>query len=446
MLRWLKNVWNAQLYLRNAGIYLAERAFGIVVSFVVYTALARSYGPSLIGTYSYSQTVMLFAVPFLAMGSEGVVIRELVRHKSRYNEIMGSAFVVLSLVGLVATLLPLLFIAVVNHDDRVLWLVSLSFAASFVPSGLLVVEQSLKADLKAPPIVIVRVATAGLFCAAKLYLIYRQFPIYSVVAATAVEAFVTVGLLYYTYRDGDHAIANWRVRREYALFLLTQSFPGMVAGIAIMMFFRANHILLVFLSDFETVGQYAVAFQVCQLFLIVPHVTLGAIYPRLVHLHLADRERYIFLLNVCYWLFAIVGYLTILGTYLFSTQSFNLVFGPKYQEAAQVTIILAVATLFNFLGAVRGRSIDIDNTTHYHVINSLVGFAVLFPLSYHLIPIYGAVGAAWSIVAAAFVAAIATAFLMPTQRQSGVAMVKALFLVPSFKMSALRSVLARTAP
>ena len=85
---------DAQLYLRNAGIYLAERAFGIVVSFVVYTALARSYGPSLIGTYSYSQTVMLFAVPFLAMGSEGVVIRELVRHKSRYNEIMGSAFVV----------------------------------------------------------------------------------------------------------------------------------------------------------------------------------------------------------------------------------------------------------------------------------------------------------------------------------------------------------------
>ena len=56
-------------YVQMSLLYLIERIIGIALSFAVYVVLARSYGPTILGTYSFVQTVMLFAVPLLAEGS-----------------------------------------------------------------------------------------------------------------------------------------------------------------------------------------------------------------------------------------------------------------------------------------------------------------------------------------------------------------------------------------
>ena len=61
----LQSLKSKEVYFHTTLIYLGERIFGITISFVVYTALTRVYGPTLIGAYSYVQTVMLFALPFL---------------------------------------------------------------------------------------------------------------------------------------------------------------------------------------------------------------------------------------------------------------------------------------------------------------------------------------------------------------------------------------------
>ena len=66
-------------YFQNTLFYLIERLYAITLSFCVYLALARGYGPEMLGQYSYVQTVMLFAAPFLASGSEGIIVRDLVR-------------------------------------------------------------------------------------------------------------------------------------------------------------------------------------------------------------------------------------------------------------------------------------------------------------------------------------------------------------------------------
>src|ERR1700733_1068125 len=87
-------------HIKLTGFYLAERVYGIGLSFITYAIFVRSYGPALIGSYSYALTVMQFAVPFLAVGSEGVIIREIVRRSRPLGEIMGSSFFVLSGVGL----------------------------------------------------------------------------------------------------------------------------------------------------------------------------------------------------------------------------------------------------------------------------------------------------------------------------------------------------------
>lgn len=420
----------ARGHIQVTGIYLAERVFSITLSFITYMAFARAYGPTLVGTYSYAQTVMQFALPFLAAGSEAIVIRELVRRTRPHAEVMGSAFAVLSAVGLVATLVPLAFIAMLHQDDNLVWTLSLLIALGFIPNGFLVAEQALKAEVKAIPLVAARALSTTLSASARLFVILRGYPIEFVAAITAAEAFVLSGLLLYAYRRAGHSIWSWRYNASYSIFLLKQSLPAMAASVVVMLFFRANHILLVFMSGFETVGQYAVAFQVMQLFLVFPDVVFRAIYPRLVHVHATDPARYERMLNFCYFGFACLGYLIIAFNFLFAESLFRLAFGTRYDLAGHLIVILSVANLFDYQGAVRAQFINISNATHYHFINAAIGLVALLSLSLLLIPPYGAVGASWSIVIAFFISGVLSSLVIPATRSTGVAQIRALLLLP----------------
>lgn len=436
LLPFLQSLQNKKLYLRTSLIYLVERMSGIAFSFIVYTALARVYGPELIGAYSYVQTVMLFAVPFLAAGSEGVIVREYIRAGPSKSRLMGSAFAVLCTTGLITTLLPLAAIWLFQGDQKSLVYMALFTAIGFLPTGFLVAEQALKAEQDAVPILIARGGSALLGACVKLCLIYLHVPIEWIVLVTAAESFLLTILLLYFY-SRVHSIRAWRFDRALARFIFRQSFPGMIASIAVMLFFRANHILLVYLSGYEIVGQYAVAFQTSQLFLVMPTVFFGAIYPRLVHLHTHDPARYRAVLNICYYGFTLIGYLIMLFCLLFANPLFNLVFGPKYDVASQIIVILAIANVFNFSAAVRGRAIDIANSTHYHVWCAALGLAIVVPMSWLAIPAYGAFGAALCASFALFVSGMVTSFFLPAIRKDAMVQIKALFLIPSFKRSDL---------
>ena len=432
----LQSLKSKEVYFHTTLIYLGERIFGITISFVVYTALTRVYGPTLIGAYSYVQTVMLFALPFLAAGSEGIIIREFVRAGSSRNELMGSAFVVLTVTGLVATIVPLFGIWLFQGNDKALVYMALFTAIGFLPSGFLVVEQAFKTEQKARPIALARGCSVLLSAIARLYVIYHRYPIELVVLISAAEAFLLTALLLWFY-SLSHSIAAWKYSAARARYIFRQSFPGMMAAIAVMLLFRVNHVLLVYLAGFETVGQYAVAFQTCQLFLVLPQVFFGAIYPRLVHLHSHDPDRYRTVLNICYYGFTLLGYLVLLFCIVFAQPLFNVVFGPKYHEASQIIILLAVANVFNYSGAVRAHSIDIANSSHYHFWDALLGLVILIPTSWIAIPAYGAYGAAICIGVAMFVEGVLTTLFLPAVRGDAAAQLKSLLLVPSFKFSNL---------
>jgi polysaccharide transporter, PST family len=419
-------------HLKVTSLYLGERIYAIGLSFITYSIFARSYGPTLLGSYSYALTVMQFAVPFLAVGSEGVVIREIVRRSRPMGEVMGSACLVLSGVGLAVTLIPLAFIAITQRHDTTLLTVASLIALSFIPSGILVAEQALKAELRAIPVVAVRMATATASASAKLFVALHQYPIEFFAAITAAEAFVLSGLLLYAYRREGYSIRAWRLNFDYAKFLLSQSAPIMLSSVVVMLFFRANHVLLFYASGAETVGQYALAFQAMQLFLVFPEVFFRAAYPRLVSLHTKDPARFISIINACYFWFSCLGYAIVIFNFLFAPSLFGFFFGPRFGLASKLIVILSVANLFDYFGAIRAQFININNATNYHLVNAGVGFVVLLLFDALFVPAHGAIGASWSLAIAFFVSSILTSFIFVGMRSTGWVQLKALIFIPSF--------------
>lgn len=420
-------------YLRTTLIYLLERMLWVALSFAVYTALARTYGPALMGSYSYVQTIMQ-VVPFLLMGTEGVIIREYVRAGPQKGELMGSAFLILSTTSLVATLAPVGAIWLLQRDQALLVHMAAFSAIGFLPTGLLVTELALKAERDAAPILAARLSSSLLGASTKLCLIYLHVSIEWVALATSLESLVLMLLLLCFYQR-KRSVLTWRFGKSRARFIFKQCYPAMLASVAVMLFFRSNQLLLVYLAGYEAVGQYAIAFQTSQLFLVLPTVFFGAIYPRLVYLHAHDAARYRAVLNMCYYGFAVTGYLILLSCLIFGHALFEKVFGTRYELASRIIVIFAIANLFSFSGAVRGRAIDIANSTHYHAWIAVLGLAIVVPASWLSIPTYGALGAAISVVGALFVFEIGTSFFLPAVRKDAIVQIKALLLIPSFKLS-----------
>lgn len=419
-------------YLQNTIIYTLERMLGIGLAFLVYMALAHNYGPDLLGQYSYVQSVMLFAVPFLASGSEGIIIRDLVRHPQQTDTILGSALVVLSATGLVTCLVPLVTLWVLDGNNTALMSMAIFTSIGFVPSGFLVGEHLLKKEQRAFTVLIVRGGSAIAGAAVKLYLIFTGHPIETVVLATAAEAFILTVLLLAAIPVA-HRPRQWRYSRQISVQIFRQSLPGMVASVAVLLFFRTNHLLLAYLSDFASVGQYALAFQTSQMFLVVPTVAFGAIYPRLVQLHGENSARYRWALDLLYFVFTAAGYCIALACILGARPLFHLVFGDRFDTAASVLIVLSIANIFNYSGAVRGRAIDIANRPVYHLWCGLLGFVLVFISSWLVIPHYGPVGAAWCAMFAMAISGVLTSWVLPGLREDAVAQLKSLLIIPAVK-------------
>jgi O-antigen/teichoic acid export membrane protein len=417
-------------YIHATSLYFGERLIFIVLNFIVYAVVARSYGPTPMGVLAYAQAIVQFGAPFLAAGCEPIIIRELLRNPDRHNDVIGAAFLNLMLMGLAITALPLLYIVLSHPGDHLLIVVSLFLTLAFVPNSLLVIEHDLKARLRAVPIVLTRIVVMSVATILKLWLVAAGFSIVAIAAMTALEAFVLAGAFVALYVRSGRSLHSWRFRRDDVGFLFRQMMPMMLSGFVVMVFFRINHILVAQFGGYGEVGQYAVAFQMAQLFGILPMVFFTAVYPRLVAVHSSDEQQFRDMTRWLYTGFSALGYLIAAAVYIVGDRVVALAFGPQFALAGALLFILAIGNVFNYSGAVRAQVINIGNIPHYHVWNAAVGLLVIVPASLYLLPRVGVVGAAWSMTGSALISGVLTSFLFRRTRTTGADAIRGLFLLP----------------
>ncbi|MEL7030302.1 MAG: oligosaccharide flippase family protein, partial [Pseudomonadota bacterium] len=186
--------------------YAAERAIFVGLSFVVYALLARTYGAELFGKYAYAQSIVYLFAPFLALGAEQVLVRELVRRPGERGKILGSAFGMLGAATLLAILIPIGLVAFLRPGEADVLLVSAVLALSFLPNAFFVIEHLFKAEVRARQVAIARTAAMTLSAAVKIGVILNGAPIVYVAAAVALETCVLTAIYVAIYLRTEKTI------------------------------------------------------------------------------------------------------------------------------------------------------------------------------------------------------------------------------------------------
>jgi O-antigen/teichoic acid export membrane protein len=188
------------------------------------------------------------------------------------------------------------------------------------------------------------------------------------------------------------------IKRLYNPNLLsyyTKTYLFFISAIAYQLYFRIDMVLLKRLSTPVELGTYATAYKFFEVFLFVPAVLSGIIFPTVVGLFKREQriefERYLKELQTKAVI--LISSLIVL-VITFSDVIINVFFGEGFSGSIIIMQILFFTSFlysFNFIYPVLFNSTGNEKYTIYIFLS---GFALNFLLNYFFLPLYGAKAAA----------------------------------------------------
>lgn len=380
-----------------------EKVLHITAELFVGIYVARFLGPEQFGIYSYALAFVALFGAIAKLGLDSIVVRDLVNHPQARELYLGTAFW-LKLIGAFLTL-GLLTIAVQFTDnDATTNLFIVIVASGMIFQSLEVVDFYFQSKVLAKYVSIAKLVQLGLSSVLKLYFIYIQADLFWFVLVSLLDQITLALSLAYAY---------WRQKigsffRCFDLVtaksMLTNSWPLILAGIAVTLYMRIDQVMIKEMLGEREVGLYSAAARLSEAWYFVPVMLTASLFPAIVRGKRISQEVYHSrlqrLCTLLTWLaIAVALPMTFIADWLVS-----LLYGLNYQAAGSVLAIHIWGAVFVFLGVASGGFFTLENCTKKTFYRTACGALSNVLLNLALIPRYGINGAAIATVLSQFMA------------------------------------------
>lgn len=368
---------------------------GLVLTAVVGVFVARYLGPSGVGLLSYAASVFGLLAPLTLLGMQSVLVREF-STRSEWRTILTSALASQVPLAALASVAGFLLIAGTRSFDREAVLLALVM----LPTPLLGLSQSLRAYLEATgrvrQIVVTGIVSAAVASALRITGLLAGAPVWVFGAfGTAQAVVVLVGLAAAIPGRKRIASARRHVNTDMARRLVLESWPLLVATVAVTVYMQADIIMLGVMSGDEEAGIYTSAARLSEIWYLIPMAALAAVRPRLSRLFVSgDLPRYQRLTQHFMTAAAGVSLLAVGAVLLLADVIIRVLYGSAFQPAGPVLRLHILAAPFVFLGVASSQWFIDRGMTRDLMVRTVIGAAVNVALNLVLIPRQGALGAA----------------------------------------------------
>lgn len=404
-----------QSVIGNSGWLFAEKILRMGAGLLVGVWIARYLGPAQFGLWNYATAFAAIFGAFASLGLDGIVIRELVKHPERQNQILGSAFI-LKLVGGVATILisGLAIFLLRSGDPLTIGLVGIS-AAGFIFQSVNVIDFNFQAKVQSRNTVMATTAAFLLMTGVKVFLILTSAPLIAFAWAGLAEMALTALFLMAAYQLNHLDIREWRCERQVMHALLKESWPLILAGLAVMLYMRIDILMLQEMVGDREVGIYAAATRLSEIWYFLPAVIISSVSPSIIKSHADDAVLYFRKLRNLYLLMVCLAIGVALPASILSNLLVNILYGDEFKDAAIILAIHLWASIAVFLGMASSQHLLAENLQKISFYRTLIGLASNICLNFLLIPKMGAKGAAIATVISYFVATFSLIFFRQTR-------------------------------
>jgi len=432
-LKELKNHQGFMKYFRNTSWLFFEQIIRMTVALFVGILVTRYLGPEKYGIFSYAQSfVGLFSI-IATLGLDNIIVRELVKKQYATNDLLGTVFI-LKLLGSFVVLI-ILAIAIQftsNSHDTNIFIFIIGAASIFQTFN--VFNSYFQSKVESKYVVYAKMIALGISSILKILFILRNEPLIYFVYIVLFESFIVgMALFYFFIKKSNINIFTFIFKKEIALILLKDSWPLIFSGMVVAIYMKIDQIMIKELMDAQSVGIYAVAARLSELWYFIPAAIVSSLFPAIIKYHENDKVKFYNKFQQLYDLMVWMAFSIAIVISFFGTGLVQILFGEAYIDAGNVLIIHIWSGVFVFLGFASGKYFIVENLVKKSFYKSLLGAIINVILNYIWIKQYGIIGAAMATLVAQIFSNYIYDFLDKDLRRQFIMKTKSLFPIHLIK-------------
>jgi len=379
-------------YFANTSWLFAEKIFRMSMGLFVGIWVARYLGPEQFGLFSYTQSFVALFTAFSTLGLDGIVVRGLVKDQKKRDVLLGTAFG-LKLIGAILVFILLFMGVQLTSNDQYTNILIFVIASSVIFQSFNVIDFYFQSKVLSKFVTWANVVMLFLSSIIKIILILNNAPLIAFAWMVVFDSIVlAMGLLYF-YFHTDLSIKNWKFTIDQAKWLLKDSWPLILASIALTIQAYIDQVMLKEIIGSKEVGYYSVAIKLIGFFGFIPMLLRKSLSPAIIEAKDISYDLYQNRLLNFYRLNFLLFLIIAIPIFIFAEQIIILFFGIEYQNAGILLSFLAIRLLFANMGVARGVYILTENLFKFSLFTMIIGTITNVVLNYLWIEKYGAKGA-----------------------------------------------------
>jgi len=409
-LHWVLDHEGFKRYFANTGWMLIGQMFSLLVAFFIGAWLARYLGPENYGILSYSIAFVGLFGFITSLGIDGILNRELIKNPEKRDELLGTAFLLKFIGGLLAFSLTIIFIIVFQSNHLIKILVTL-FAFSFLLQAIGVISIYFQSEVKAKNNVKAIFIATIISSVLKVVVILLNKGLMWFVVVFVFD-FLWQGIGYIkAYHNYGLKIKNWYFNKKLAKNLLKNSWPLMLASAAGFIYLRIDQVMIgAMLGNYE-VGLYAAAVKLVEVWYFIPGIVCASLFPAIVNAKKTSPEMYGRRLRNLYILMAAVSVIMAIPISLLAKPIIYILFGSGYLESVNILRIYIWSSVGLFLGTATTQYLMSENLVKTIFWLNFLALIINVGLNFIFIPVFGLLGAAWATLISYLIVPVSTAII-----------------------------------
>ncbi len=383
-------------YLKNIKWMTLARLFTMLFSLATTTIIARLLGPTTFGALSYVISfVGLFAI-VAGLGIDNVTFKEVTAEKERREEILGSSLLLRGITGFIAVALVVL---VLFFSTETFYIKKLIFilSFSFITQPLLLLGYDFLKDSEAKYVAITQISSMFISNVLKILVIFFTHSLAYFLFLVVLESLISGALYLMQMRIFKKRSISFKLSKKQILLTLTLSLPLTLYSAFYELYARIDQIMIRHYLDVQSVGYYAAAMKITEIWYTVPNILMAALFPAFVNTR-EDTTEYNKRLKIM--ILTLLGSSLIIAflTTLFGKTLTYLIYGDQFLPAAHILSIYIYSLVGSFLSFIIYQDLFIRNKLITITLIPLFTALTNIGLNILFIPRYHEVGAAMGTV------------------------------------------------
>ncbi|MFZ2948658.1 MAG: flippase [Desulfuromonadaceae bacterium] len=385
---------NLQKVIGNAGWLFADKILRMGVGLLVSVWLIRYLGPEQFGLLSYALAFVAMFSAVATLGLDSIVVRDIVLEPERTDEILGTAFTLKLMGGMLTLIFSLTVIAFLKPGELItFWLVGLT-AAGTVFQAVDTVDLWFNSQTCSRYSVYAKSCVFLLISSAKIVLIITKAPLVAFAWAGLAEVFVGAVGLIAIYRITGGSIFRWRPNYHLGIRLLKHSWPLLFAYMSYMVYMRIDQVMIGSMLDSQAVGLYSAATRIFELPVTLVVLIASSSFPALTRLYTENIKEFYYRYFQITYFFTIFSVLLLCLTLLWGKNLIILFFGEKFTTSYSILSIQIFGLIFMANAGLRSTYLTISGNQRIILITTILSAVMNIVLNYFMIPVLKVYGAA----------------------------------------------------